>query len=326
MSADDWLTDDDPVEIRIRTTTLDGEGQTGERRREDLCGSNPKRSRGHRLSGRVPRIERGEDPKPDPTNPNSWPLGELVYETEFETNAGGSANDLDRSLAAGMYRANLETKDRFGKAVTAELPLQVLDPEAKKLNLKLPNLFASPKRSLEPGDEFYGDWGSGYDSARAFVEVEHRGKLLQSYWTDAGHNANSDRTASRRNDARRVHSSDDDGARESRLHAIATRQRALDQQTADVEVGTLCFEAQAGGERNLDGGHQRAGRRSGDVAEMVATMYDASLDAYQPHQLARRVQCVSTGLLAVQSMFENQLKNLQHDLPHVERVQAEMAA
>ena len=27
-------------------------------------------------------------------------------------------------------------------------------------------------------------WGSGYDVARAFIEVEHRGKLLKSYWTD----------------------------------------------------------------------------------------------------------------------------------------------
>ena len=27
-------------------------------------------------------------------------------------------------------------------------------------------------------------WGSGYDTARAFVEVEHRGKILQSFWTE----------------------------------------------------------------------------------------------------------------------------------------------
>ena len=29
-------------------------------------------------------------------------------------------------------------------------------------------------------------WGSGYDRARAFIEIEHRGKLLQGFWTEAG--------------------------------------------------------------------------------------------------------------------------------------------
>ena len=60
----------------------------------------------------------------------------------------------------------------------------MLDPEAKKLNLKIPNLFAWKSPSLEPGEEFICVWGSGYEQARAFVEVEHRGKLLQSFWTD----------------------------------------------------------------------------------------------------------------------------------------------
>ena len=36
MSANNWLTVDDPVEINIRTTTLDGEGQKAGRRSQDL--------------------------------------------------------------------------------------------------------------------------------------------------------------------------------------------------------------------------------------------------------------------------------------------------
>ncbi len=188
------------------------------------------------------------------------------------------------NLAAGMYRGKLETKDRFGKSVTAELPLQVLDPEAKKLNLKLPNLYAAPKTSLQPGEEFTAIWGSGYDSARAFVEVEHRGKLLQSYWTDAGDDASSHRATSQRSDARWIHGADDDGARESCLPAIATRRCSLDQQTTDFEMGTLRFEARASGKRNLDSDHQRTGcgtgcRRDGcdDVRRIARRLQATSL-------------------------------------------------
>ncbi len=62
----------------------------------------------------------------------------------------------------------------------------MLAPEAKKFPIKIPNLVAAPKWTLEPGEEFMALWGSGYDRARAFIEIEHRGKLLQGFWTEAG--------------------------------------------------------------------------------------------------------------------------------------------
>ena len=89
-------------------------------------------------------------------------------------------------LEAGAYRAKFETQDRFGKKIVALLPLNVLAPEAKVFPIKIPNLVAGPKWSLEPGEEFMALWGSGYDRARAFIEIEHRGKLLQGFWTEAG--------------------------------------------------------------------------------------------------------------------------------------------
>ena len=39
---------------------------------------------------------------------------------------------------------------------------------------------------MEPGGEFMAVWGSGYGEARAFIEVEHRRKILQSFWTERG--------------------------------------------------------------------------------------------------------------------------------------------
>ena len=89
-------------------------------------------------------------------------------------------------LEAGAYRAKFETQDRFGKKITALLPLDVLAPEAQDSPSRSRTWWPRPKWTLEPGEEFMALWGTGYDQGRAFIEIEHRGKILQSFWTEAG--------------------------------------------------------------------------------------------------------------------------------------------
>ena len=86
----------------------------------------------------------------------------MVAEKGFTTDTNGVAK-LSFKLAAGAYRAVLETQDRFGKKVTGKLPLQVLQPEATKLAIKIPQLLAAPDWELQPGQEFMALWGTGYD-------------------------------------------------------------------------------------------------------------------------------------------------------------------
>ena len=47
-------------------------------------------------------------------------------------------------------------------------------------------MVVGPKWTLEPGEEFMALWGSGYDKARAYMEIEHRGKIVKSFWTEPG--------------------------------------------------------------------------------------------------------------------------------------------
>src|SRR5262249_7186415 len=70
------------------------------------------------------------------------------------------------------------------KPVTAKAQVQVYSPSATHLNIKVPQVLVSPKWSFEPGEEFTLLWGTGYTAGRAFIEIEHRGKVLQSLWTD----------------------------------------------------------------------------------------------------------------------------------------------
>src|SRR5262249_4195309 len=193
LTAAEWQTAGKEVLVTAKTTTLDGEGQAAEGTIKVYRLKQLEKVHRARLGDqyRPPIFVRRagrfveKEPAADPSDPRSWPLGEVVAERAVKTDKAGTAK-LSFELAAGAYRAVLETKDRFGKAVTARLPVQVLDPAAKQLALRVPDLVAAPKWSVEPGEEFRLLWGTGYDKARAYVEVEHRRKVLQSFWTEPG--------------------------------------------------------------------------------------------------------------------------------------------
>lgn len=309
LTADQWQTDDEPVEITIKTTTLDGEGQQASGTVKVFAVQQPEAITRPSLGGRPSPFRAGDQPAADPTNPNSWPLGELVFESPFETNAGGEQT-IQVELEAGMYRVMLESNDRFGKAVTALLPIRVLDPDAKRLTLKLPNLYAAPKSTIEPGQPYKAVWGSGYRSARAFVEVEHRGETLQSYWTQAGTTqAEIEQQVSEK--MRGGFTVRTTMIRENRAYIQSTR---VNVPWSNKEL-TLKWEHFVSKLEPAAKETWTAVIRGKDaearVAEMVATMYDASLDAFLPHPWQSRFQVFRQDHSRLQSTFENQLRNLQ---------------
>ncbi len=69
-----------------------------------------------------PRLKNGKEvvPDADPADVNSWQLGDMVSAIDVATNDKGQAT-ANVKLGAGVYRALLETQDRFGKAVTAQI-------------------------------------------------------------------------------------------------------------------------------------------------------------------------------------------------------------
>ena len=221
-------------------------------------------------------------PEPDLSNPNSWPLGPVVAERAFATDASGTAAELF-PLPAGPYRAVLETEDGSGKPVTAILPVQVLDPAADRLAIKIPHAVAAPRWQWEPGETFTALWGTGYEEGRAYVEVEHRGKLVQSYWTPKGVTQAALEQGVTRSDARRFHRPRHAGAREPRVSRVATKWRCPGPTRRSPSTGSTSTPSfsRAGSETwtaTITGPKAEAA-----VAEMVAALYDASLDAYLPH-------------------------------------------
>ncbi|MCP5520123.1 MAG: carboxypeptidase regulatory-like domain-containing protein [Verrucomicrobiales bacterium] len=275
LIADDWLTAAKPVELKVRTTTLDGGPQVA----EGVV-------RVHRLKApeRVQRASlfRDRSDASDLSDPSEWPLGDAVKELGFTTDPEGNAT-LAASLPVGVYRAVIETQDRFGKPLKGQLNLRVIDPDAKRLAIKVPHLLAAPTWSVEPGETFSAVWGTGYDQGRAFVEILHRDRTLESYWTPATdtqariwHRAVESERGGFTVRLTFVH--ENRAYTESRDVSVPWTNKMLELswehftsklKPGQEETWTLVVSGKDATKR---------------VAEMVATLYDASLDAFQPHR------------------------------------------
>ena len=323
MAVDEWLTEDKPVEVRVSTQSLDGEGKgaTGVVKIYQL--KQPEKVVRPSLSGRpVPMPRRGLpqagkgaagaviNPKPDPANPDSWELGKLAAERNFTTDGAGKAA-LTFKLGAGPYRAMLETKDRFGKKVTAQVQLVVLRLDNKSLAVRIPNLVAAPKWTLEPGDVFMALWGTGYEQGRAFIEIEHRNKVLQGFWTELGLAQ------------MQVRQKVDEGMRGGftlRVSMVRENRAYLTSRHVEVPwsnkkltvkwehfVSKLEPAAKETWTAVISGPDAKKA-----VAEVVAALYDQSLDAYLAHQWQQAFAVFRQDHSGLQMQFENMLKQLQH--------------
>ena len=329
LTAGDWLTAGKPVEITLATTTLDGEPQKAEGAlkiyrlkqpekvvRPDILGQRPvyrvvRRAAVRTAKPRLPspsgRGAGGEGaPAPDATNPNTWELGEVVAEQGLTTDAAGHTS-WSTKLEAGAYRAKFETQDRFGKKIVALLPLNVLAPEARQFPIKVPNLVAGPKWSLEPGDEFMALWGSGYERARAFIEIEHRGKVLQSFWTEPG--ATQQPVKQAVTEAMR-------GGFTLRVTMVRENRAYLESRRVEVPWSnknlTLKWEHFVS---KLEPGQKETWTAvitgpdaKKAVAEMVAALYDQSLDAYLPHEWQSGFGVFRQDNSRINQQFENMAK------------------
>ncbi len=326
LAANDWQTDGKPVQITIATQSLDGEGQKAEGSLKVYALRQPETvQRAEILSANRPRplsrpiVRRGKgvqailpQPEPDPSNINSWASGELIEEKGFTTDGSGKAT-LEFKLPAGPYRAVLDTQDRFGKKVTARLPISVLKPDAKQFPIKIPDFVGAPKWTIEPGEDFTALWGSGYDKARAYIEIEHRQQIVKSFWTEPG--------ASQQPVKQAVTEAMRGGFT---LHVTMVRENRAYLNSRHVEVPWSNKNLSVKWEHfvsKLEPAQKEtwtaviAGPDAKKAtAEMVAALYDQSLDAYAPHHWPAAFGVFYQDVSSLMYQFENSAHPLQNML------------
>lgn len=310
LSANEWQTTEVPVEFTLGTSSLDGDPQSAKGTLTIQALKQPARvERAPLQQTRYWRLRGDEEPKADPTNPDSWELGKTVAEKKFTTDEKGSGK-LALQLGAGIYRASLETKDRFGKTVTARRTVEVVDPSNQHYGIKLPNLFSSPDWSVEPGEKFTALWGTGYETGRAFVELECNGKLLKSYWTAS---------ARTQELVEQAVTEEMRGGLTVSVTYLRENRAYLNQRVVEVPWSNKDLTVKWESFRSkLEPGQKETwtavvtgpdAKRS--AAEMVATLYDASLDQYLPHDWMQKFGVFRSEVPRVTSSFQNAKVNFQ---------------
>jgi hypothetical protein len=185
LAVDDWQEAGKPVVFEVRTQTHDGKGYPA-------AGT----LRIHKVKQPqvCPReIDETEDTSPISTDPipgpNGWEMGEMVAEVAVRTEITKDDECLAKvpvSLPAGMYRAVFEAKDSGQFKVEAICGVQVVDPEAERFDTMIPFHSGAPALTREPGEPFTLLWGSGFENARVCVEWFKDDSLLKREWSAPG--------------------------------------------------------------------------------------------------------------------------------------------
>ncbi|WP_438479776.1 alpha-2-macroglobulin family protein [Oleiharenicola lentus] len=309
LGTAEWQTPDRDVEFAVTTQSLDGAPQTASGTLTIHALKQPTKVTRQPLRPLYRGLQpRGGEPSVDPTNPDSWELGSAVTSVPFTTDASGSAKPSVR-LKAGIYRASLQTKDRFGQPVTSQHTVEVIDASNPRYSVKKAELFAIKSPSVEPGEKITALWGTGYDSGRAFVELECDGKVLQSYWTDSKRTQQLIELPI----TERMR-----GGVTLRTTFIRENRAYLNNHVIDVPWSNkdLSVKWESFRSKILPGqketwtatieGHDTT--RS--VAEMVATLYDASLDQFRTHDFWARFDGFRSEAFQINPIFQNQLVSL----------------
>jgi len=288
MTADSWQDAAGVAKIELQTQSIDGVGQSVDGVVKIHRLKEPDQVQRAPLASEYDRPwirgEKSHNETPDLSDPRNWELGELVQQIDFRTNEKGEGA-VESKLSAGEYRAILETKDAAGQKVQAFLPLRVVDLAAKKFAIKIPYHLEAKSWSVEPGTEWLAIWGTGYEQGVFYYEIEHRGKILQSGWSYGSSTQQMLRFAVK-----------DEHRGGLAFRAIFQQQNRTYLTTKLIDVPwsqkDLTLRWQSMRDRTKPGSEetwtlQIEGAKANDV-ELLATLYDASLDAYRAHDWSQQ--------------------------------------
>ena len=119
----------------------------------------------------------GRDEK-GPWNWKTWEVGEEVASREI-THAAAEKWQGEMPLPVGAYRLVFETKDPNGKTVKDIHHVCVFDPKAGRAGApRTPTFFCAEKTTVKVGETLRAYWGTGYETGVVRVKVTNNGKTI----------------------------------------------------------------------------------------------------------------------------------------------------
>lgn len=229
-----------------------------------------------------------------PWNWMNWDVGEEVASREI-IQAAAEKWQGELSLPVGAHRLVFETKDPNGKTVKDIHHVCVFDPKAENLALAVPTLFCAENTTVKVGETLRAYWGTGYEKGFVRVKVTNNGKTILDKMVGASLRDARGRlgTGAPTNDSPAWYYElpiKDEHRGEIRIETTFVRENRLytdgatfnipwDNKYLDIKAEHLTSKLNPGGEETWK-------FKVSGSSEVLAFMYDRSLDAYKWHNVS----------------------------------------
>ncbi|MBF0298996.1 MAG: hypothetical protein HQK51_09775 [Oligoflexia bacterium] len=277
----------------------------------------------------------------------NWELDKEISSFDYQTQIAETAvNEIPLKLKVGAYRAILKTKDKWNNQIEDELNFIILPQKNEKFNIPLPSILKIKNAGYkaEVGSTLEAIWASGYEDAEAYISLIKGNKILKSYWSS---NSNKDNLNFHyiNFDISEKHI----GGLTLQVYFVHENQTYIYSQFIDIprpnktlkiswetfrnkikpnenEMWSLKISKPLTSNHNNQTNHNNQSFES-FVAEMVATLYDQSLDSFKAHNFTDLKNYFSKDVIAtnfssnlINKDFHILYSNYQKPYIHVERI------
>lgn len=221
---------------------------------------------------------KGED------NAKNWEVSRVVLDAAFDTEVNKMVPLGKARLVPGTYKITLNTQDKYGKAVSLERLVNVYDLSAKNLPVPVPGWILPPAMVLQPGDQAQFTIASSLPKQPFLFEIEHQGAIVQSKWVQANEPQQLTFNIEEKHRGGLQYHISYAGLNRSK-NQWGTIQVPWSNKDLQIEYTTFRDKLLPGQQEEWQ--IKLKGPKGEKVAaEMLAAMYDASLDAFAPNNWA----------------------------------------
>uniref|UniRef100_UPI0030DB8EFE alpha-2-macroglobulin family protein n=1 Tax=Bizionia echini TaxID=649333 RepID=UPI0030DB8EFE len=216
-------------------------------------------------------------------NPNNWKKGDMVFETDFNTEKSKTITLRNiKKWDSGMYVIVLESTDKFGQAVTAEAKTNLYSDTDKTVADNQLFRITTNKNTYQPNDTVLLTIGSAAENVTVTIDIEKDKKTVNSYILNLNNNKKTIEIP--------VTEADFGGFAIHYSFAFAnsfqsgTEVISVPYPKTDLEIETTTFRDKLQPGTDETWAFKIKGHQGDKVsAEILASMYDTSLDQFKPH-------------------------------------------
>ncbi len=244
----------------------------------------------------------------------TWPKTEAVFETRFDTRQGKEIGIPSlKTWRSGAYLLEAFAGDRFGRRVKDIRYFTLFSADDKKPPFAAADWFVQITDKCEPGDKAVAVVGSGYEKTSVLYEVEHKGEIVHKQWIPLSGSQQRVEfpVAEKFRGNFSMHFTFVRNNRSYRHCALVT----VPWTNKELDISFETFRSKLlPGEREQWRMKITGKNKDKVAAEMVASLYDASLDALRPQNwrfdlwpsfYSSREWEISRGFLAAASTTDN---------------------